>query len=76
MSKAKKIPKHISVNDRWEKGIDHDPRSTEILNFMDKLDWEECDGSADLQFGGDGDNGEHLLFLMDVYFELKDKGKL
>jgi hypothetical protein len=74
VSRDKKLPPHLTIGKRWEEGIDHDPRSIEMVEFMSMLDWEECDGSLDIQMGGDGDNGESMMYLLDVYFELKDRG--
>ena len=71
---AKKTAKHISINKRWENGMPHDKRSVEMVEFMRMLDWEDNGGALDIQMGGDGDNGEYMMFLLDVYFELKDKG--
>lgn len=67
-----KIKVTITPEDRWEQGIDHDPRSAEIFEFMQKYDWEFNKGSLDLQSGGDGDMGEELMYLMDEYFAAKD----
>jgi len=68
------MPKKINrMEKRWENGIPHDPRSIEIYEAIAKLDWEEGDDSMCLTSGGDGDNGEGLMYLLDVYFEDKDK---
>ena len=58
---------------RWEDGIDHDPRSVELYKAIAKIDYE--DGVDYFQFtcGGDGDNGEELMYILDIYFENKDK---
>jgi hypothetical protein len=61
---------------RWEKGIDHDPRSVEIGKAIETIDWEVHNDSLCWKFGGDGDNGESLLFALDIYFELKDRGRI
>jgi hypothetical protein len=61
--------KSMSITDRWEMGIPHDPRSVEMYNALAKIDWEQGGDSMDLKSGGDGDNGENLMYLMDVYFE-------
>lgn len=63
----------MTIGERWEKGIPHDPRSEEIARGIAQIDFEECDDSFDFKFGGDGDNGETLMYLLDVYFERKDK---
>jgi hypothetical protein len=61
-----------TINERWEQGIAHDPRSIEIYQALAKIDFEEGDDSFDFKSGGDGDNGETLMFLLDLYFEDKD----
>lgn len=71
--KSKK--RKLSINDRWEQGIDHDPRAIELAKAIAKIDYEECDDSFQFNFGGDGDNGENLMYLLDLYFEDKDNGK-
>ena len=66
--------RELTITERWEQGIDHDPRSEEIIRAMSKLDWELYDGVLDIKVGGDGDNGESMMYLLDVYFErLKKK---
>ncbi len=62
--------------DRWSKGIDHDPRSEKIARAIGDIDYEVGQDSLGLKFGGDGDNGEQLMYALDIYFELIDKGRL
>ena len=57
---------------RWEEGIDHHPKSVELMSFLWLHDWKDYDNAMDWEIGGDGDNGEHLMFQMDAYFELQD----
>jgi hypothetical protein len=64
----------LSINDRWEQGIDHDPRSVKLYKAIAKIDYEECDDSFDFKSGGDGDNGENLMYILDLYFEDLDNG--
>ena len=59
----------LSINDRWEQGIDHDPRSHALYTAIAKIDFEECDDSFQFSSGGDGDNGETLMYLLDLYYE-------
>lgn len=66
--------KELTITERWEKGIPHDPRSIELYKSIAKIDFEECDDSFCFKSGGDGDNGETLMYLLDVHFERKDKG--
>lgn len=62
--------------DRWGKGIPHDPRSEEIVRVLSEIDFTVFDDHFCWKVGGDGDNGETLMYELDVYFELKDKGLL
>lgn len=64
-----------SPSDRWERGFDHDPRSEEIVRALDDLDWKFYDGHLDIRFGGDGDNGESMMYLLDWWFAERDAGR-
>ncbi len=61
------------INKRWEKGMDHHPRSIEIYDAIAKMDEKYGDDSFCWKAGGDGDNGEQLMYLMDIHFELEDQ---
>lgn len=60
-----------SPEERWERGIDHDPRSEEIYEAIAAFDFKYGDRFC-FKSGGDGDNGEHLMYLLDCYFTEKD----
>ena len=62
-----------TIGQRWEQGIDHDPRTIELYKHIAKVDFEECGDTFCFKSGGDGDNGEHLMFLIDDYFWTKDQ---
>jgi len=62
----------LTKKDRWEEGIEHHPKSVELMNFLKKHDFDDMDDSFDWNVGGDGDNGESLMYEMDAYFEQKD----
>jgi len=62
------------VNTRWEEGMDHHPMSMEFRNHIREME-KKHKSDFYLDFGGDGDNGETILFLLDVFFEAKDKNK-
>lgn len=64
----------IDIGKRWENGISHHPNSMKMIKFMDILN-DINNSAADLSYGGDGDAGETLLFLMDVYFEAEEKNR-
>lgn len=61
--------KQLTPDERWEQGIPHDPRSMKIYKFMEKVDYEENGDSLGLKSGGDGDNGEQILYLLDCFFD-------
>jgi len=65
-TRKKKI---LTVQERWEKGTPHHPRSEAAARRLAKIDSDLGNDQLDLRFGGDGDNGEHLIYLLDVYFE-------
>lgn len=58
---------------RWEDGIDHHPMSNRLVRFMADHDFNDYNDSLCIKVGGDGDNGEHLMYLMDAFFEMLDK---
>lgn len=49
---------------RWESGTPHHPYSEDLAKIIYALD-----DSGEYKFGGDGDNGETLLYYADVLFE-------
>lgn len=57
------------INKRWEQGVPHDPRSEAIAKGIAEIDYAENGDTFGWKFGGDGDNGEELMYLLDVYFE-------
>ena len=61
------------ITTRWEQGIEHDERSIAIYKGIAKIDFEEGSDFFCFKSGGDGDNGEELMYLLDVYFEDLDK---
>ena len=60
----------MSIEERWEKGNSHDSRSEELGRFIAAQDVSD---SFCWKFGGDGDNGEDLLYALDIWFERKDQ---
>jgi hypothetical protein len=60
------------ITRRWEDGIPHDPRSEELYESIAIIDWEEGDDFFCFKSGGDGDNGEHLMYLLDIHFARED----
>jgi hypothetical protein len=60
------------INKRWEQGMPHHPKSEALYKDIESLDWEYGDDYFCFKSGGDGDNGEHLMYLLDIIFETKD----
>jgi len=58
--------------ERWKQGVDHDPRSEEIIRALSDLDWQFYNGVFDIKVGGDGDDGENMMYLLDYWFANKD----
>ena len=61
------------INKRWEQGIDHHPKAEELVRAIASLDFEYGNDFFCFKIGGDGDNGEHLMYLLDIYFERLDE---
>ena len=59
------------INKRWELGMDHHPRSYAVQKTI-----RELDEFGVYEFGGDGDNGEDILYMLDVYFEREDANEV
>lgn len=67
------MTKPRSPNERWEQGIPHHPKSKEIFKSIAKTDLELNEDYFCWKSGGDGDNGETLMYLLDEYFEQVEK---
>ncbi|MCK5600326.1 hypothetical protein KAR91_00485 [Candidatus Pacearchaeota archaeon] len=67
------IIKGVEYGDRWSKGIPHHPKSEKLFKRIAELDFFTNDDYFCWDHGGDGDNGETLMFLFDIYFEEDDK---
>lgn len=59
--------------DRWNEDLPHHPKSIEIAKFLGEHDFYDYGDCFCWKFGGDGDNGETLMYQLDCYFELMDK---
>ena len=60
---------NVDINKRREQGVPHHPCSEALVKAMQFVDGKYCDGMFDIETGGDGDNGESLLYLLDIIFE-------
>jgi len=61
------------INKRWEEGFEHHKKSKELMRVLKDLDFKYGNDFFCFKYGGDGDNGEHLMYLLDIYFEIKDQ---
>lgn len=69
--KAKELG--LTEIDRWSEGIPHHPESVKLFNFLQEHDLKDYADYFGWKKGGDGDNGEILLYQLDAFFELIDK---
>lgn len=60
---------------RWEKGMPHHPESESMYRIIEQNDFRFGSDYFNWKAGGDGDNGERLMYLLDIHFELKDEQK-
>lgn len=68
--KAKRLG--LTDKNRWEENIEHHPMSKRIMNFLKHHDFTDYGNYFDWEVGGDGDNGEELMYQLDAFFELLD----
>lgn len=59
-----------NITKRWE--IAHHPKSIELFKKLAKIDIEFGNDYFGWRSGGDGDNGEHLMYEMDIIFETEE----
>ena len=60
-------------DERWENGVDHHQKSVNLFKQIKKIDWKYNNDNFCWKSGGDGDNGEELMYLLDMIFERKDE---
>ena len=65
----------IDYNNRFENVTDHHPESLKLIKVISTLDEYCMNNELDIKTGGDGDNGELLLYCLDMYFEAIDAAK-
>lgn len=58
---------------RWEEGVEHHPMSERIIEFLEEHDLNDYGDYFCWKSGGDGDNGEALMYQLDAFFEMLDK---
>jgi hypothetical protein len=63
-------PAPKSMDQRWEDGDGHHPKSREIYEAIAKVSMEHANDAFGWKSGGDGDNGEDLMFILDIAIDL------
>jgi len=64
---------NYDTNHRWENGIDHHEKSTKLFIKISEIDWLFNSDQFCWKSGGDGDNGESLMYLLDIIFDEQDQ---
>jgi len=72
---AKKRGLIDKLEKRWPEGIPHHPMSERLMEFIAEHDFKDAQDHFCWKVGGDGDNGELLMYEMDTFFELMDEMK-
>ncbi len=68
----KKPGVEYDINKRWENGVPHHPKSIALMKRISDTDWIWNDDHFCWKTGGDGDNGESLMYLLDIIFDEND----
>jgi len=66
---SKHTPKILDANYRWENGVEHHPMSEIIGQAIFDTDYNHNDDSFCWKHGGDGDNGESLMYVLDIFLD-------
>ena len=62
----------LTDKNRWEEGMKHHKKSISLFRFLEQHDFKDYNDSFDWKSGGDGDNGETLMYQLDAYFEAEE----
>ena len=73
-NKYKKTPGvEYDLTKRWESGTNHHPKSEALMKRLMDVDEIFNSDSLGWKIGGDGDNGEELMYCLDVIFDEDDR---
>lgn len=61
----------LKIEDRWSAGIPHERESIKLVQLIKQMDLRHFDDYFCLKIGGDGDNGETLMYIIDALIENK-----
>lgn len=62
------------INVRWENDTDHHPESIAAIKALAELDFLFGGDRFQIKTGGDGDDGESMMYLLDIFYENRDAG--
>ena len=68
---AYRVAHNLPKIEKYGMSVEHNPKSKEIYNFISEVDFANGDAFC-FKCGGDGDNGEMLMALLDEYFKQKE----
>ena len=63
-----------NITKRWDAGTPHHPKSVALFKSLAEIDWTFGGDYFCWKSGGDGDNGEHFMYELDIYFESQEQG--
>lgn len=66
-------PRDKRFGRRWEDGVAHDPRTVELFEAVADLDFRLNSDYFCWKWGGDGDNGEVFMFVLDEVLQRRDE---
>lgn len=55
--------------ERWKEGIEHHPLSKTLMKKIEEYDFKYNNDYFCWKVGGDGDNGEILMYILDMIFD-------
>jgi len=61
-----------NIETRWEAGTPHHKHSIALMEELKEID-NKNGLIMDFRTGGDGDNGEYLLYYLDAIFEERER---
>ena len=64
---AYRIDHNLPKIENYGMSVEHNPKSKEIYDFISEVDFANGDAFC-FKCGGDGDNGEMFMTLLDEYF--------
>jgi hypothetical protein len=65
-------PIQIDINKRHKQGMPHHPESVNLFQSIKYIDSYLGENYFCWKSGGDGDNGEILMYQLDIHFERLD----